>query len=79
MYNMGGDMSGDPVTLQSIAAMAKERLGKEPKMLSQLSFSGDLSNLSEEDVDKLLNLVQSLQDDKSAIFDPQGRKNLKRD
>ena len=71
-------MSGDPVTLQSIAAMAKERLGKEPKMLSQLSFSGDLSNLSEEDVDKLLNLVQSLQDDKSAIFDPQGRKNLKR-
>lgn len=71
-------MSGDPVTLESIAAMAKERLGKEPKMLSQLSFSGDLSNLSEEDVDKLLNLVQSLQDDKSAIFDPQGRKNLKR-
>lgn len=78
MYNVGGDMSGDPVTLESIAAKAKERFGKEPRMLSQLSFSGDLSKLSEEDVEELLNLVESLQDDKSAIFDPQGRKDLKR-
>ena len=71
-------MSGDPVTLESIAAKAKERFGKEPRMLSQLSFSGDLSKLSEKDVEELLNLVESLQDDKSAIFDPQGRKELKR-
>lgn len=78
MYNVGGDMTGDPVTLESISAMAKERLGKDPKMLSKLSFSGDLSNLSEEDVDKLLGLVESLQGDKGAIFDPEKRKELKR-